>query len=137
VHVLLTGVVVAVIAATLLRLSLLRSQMGSRGVKMLAEKRATQGGLASIMSIWNSVNTSCANVPASSGMICYNTIAPSPPGNCGCYCLQATTPGPDVSTLPHAIYTCPNDGSLCTGPVPVVPAPAAGCTVAIVSTDIQ
>ena len=136
VHVLLTGVVVALIAATLLRMSLLRYQMAGRSEKMLKEKRANQGGLASVMSAWNSVNTSCANnVPASSGFTCSGTVAPGPPGVCGCTCVQSSAP--DSPFYPHAIYTCPNDGGSCNSSRVASPAPVAGCTLGIVSTDIQ
>ncbi|MFI5360461.1 MAG: hypothetical protein ACHQ49_00715 [Elusimicrobiota bacterium] len=141
VHVMMTGIVVALIAATLLRMSLMRYQMVARGGAMEQEKRADQAGLASVMTAWNDANTSCGdNVPAASGFTCVGTVhvtAASPPGICGCMCVQSASP--DDPTLPHAIYTCPNDGLPCKGSRGGVLSAAGtqSCQVAIVSVDIK
>jgi hypothetical protein len=89
VHVLMTGIVVALIAATLLRMSMLRYQMAGRAEKVLKEKRDDQAALASIMTAWNANGTSQAQCsapvpPGFSG--CLNAAAP--PANCNCTCTR-------------------------------------------------
>ena len=90
-HVMLTGVVVALIAATLLRMTLLRYQMGARSERVLKEKRDDQGALAAVMSAWNAnisaavPNPACSATPA--GFTCAGIVA----GTCGCSCTQTAT----------------------------------------------
>lgn len=111
-HVMVTGALVALIAALLLRMSMLRYTMAARGAKALQEKRYDQAALASILSAWNSVNITCANnVPN-------YTCAPaagSTPGSCGCTCTPSLANFPTVNT---------------SGTV-------AQCQMNIVSTDMQ
>jgi hypothetical protein len=95
-HVMVTSVLVALIAATLLRLSLLRVQAASRGQKILTEKRLDQGALASIVAYWNSVNMTCANnVPNYSCAPAAATI----PGSCGCTCTPTVVQNPPLPTV--------------------------------------
>ena len=113
-HVLVTGVLVALIAATLLRMSVLRYTIASRGGKALAEKRYDQAGFHAILTIWNAVNTVCANnVPN------YNCAPASvtPPGTCNCDCSpNAALPNfPTVSARTDF---------------------AGNCTLTVVSTDL-
>lgn len=93
-HVLVTGVLVALIAATLLRMSVLRYTIASRGGKALAEKRYDQAGFHAILTNWNVANTVCANnVPNYS-------CAPAsvtPPGACSCTCTPALANFPTVT----------------------------------------
>jgi Tfp pilus assembly protein PilX len=94
-QVLVTSVVVALIAATLLRMSLLRAQAASRGAKSLQEKRSDQAALASLLETWNQKQMVCASptpdytcVPASAVI----------PGKCGCTCAPTTAGFPTVTT---------------------------------------
>lgn len=94
-HVLVTGALVALIAATLMRMSMLRYTIASRGGKQLQERRYDQAALNSIISNWNTVNTVCANnVPN------YNCAPASgaPPGTCGCTCTPTLANFPTVTT---------------------------------------
>lgn len=93
-HVLVTGVLVALIAATLLRMSVLRYTLASRGGKALAEKRYDQAGFHAILTNWNQANTVCANnVPNYS---CAPASA-SPPGTCSCTCSPTLANFPTVT----------------------------------------
>jgi hypothetical protein len=74
-----TGALMAIIAATLLRMSMLRYQMGGRGAKILAEKRDDQGALANVLATWNAANAVCGGAPP--GWAGCNN-----PGNCNCVC---------------------------------------------------
>ncbi|MFI5348497.1 MAG: hypothetical protein ACHQ2Z_03050 [Elusimicrobiota bacterium] len=111
VHVLLTGIVVALIAATLLRMALLRYAMAGRSEKILKEKRDDQGVLAAVTTAWNAVpgpNTTCGAVPP--GFTCPGGLTP---GTCNCSCTQTATG------------------------VTVIAAPGSGvCQLSIVSPDL-
>ena len=110
-----TGVLIALIAATLLRMTMLRYQMGGRSALIMQEKRDDQQLLASIVSAWNSANggagQTCANVAIAN-------YTQSASGSCGC------------SYAP----TAPNSLNLPTITTAVTP---NGCQLTIVSVDRQ
>jgi hypothetical protein len=84
VHVLMTAVLVALIAASLLRVVMLRSTIASRGTQILRNKRYDEATLNKVMSYWNSVNQVCANnIP---GYTCDGA-----PGACNCQCVPANS----------------------------------------------
>jgi hypothetical protein len=86
-HVMVTGALLALIAATLLRMSMLRYQMGGRGASVLAEKRDDQGALANVLAAWNANNAVCSAVPT--GYSCGALSA----GTCNCSCSTTLTGG--------------------------------------------
>jgi hypothetical protein len=107
-HVMVTGVLLALISATILRMSLLRYQMGGRGATVLQEKRADQSGLSSVLAGWNAAQTTCKN------NVTNYTCAPAAgasPGVCGCTCtpnVQTNPPTlPTIVAGPGLITACP------------------------------
>ena len=94
-HVLVTGVAVALIAALLLRMTMLRFVVTSRSHKASQMKRYDEAALARLNSNWASVGIlSANNVPG-------YTSAPasaSPPGTCGCTCTPSSAGDPTVIT---------------------------------------
>jgi hypothetical protein len=87
-HVMVTGALMALIAASLLRMSMLRYQMGGRGAKILQEKRDDQSALAAVIAVWNNnatPNATCSAAPAGWGGC---TSAAVPPNNCNCTCTR-------------------------------------------------
>lgn len=103
-QVLVTGAVLALIAASLLRMEMFRYQMGARGAAALAAKRAASGALANLLTHWNNNNMTCANVPAS-GYSC-SPAAVASPGLCGCTCT------PIAQTTPPTLPTIQTSGTL-------------------------
>lgn len=85
-HVMVTGALMALIAATLLRMSMLRYQMGGRGANMLQEKRDDSGAMAAVIGAWNSANSVCGANPFNFGGGCAAN-----PGTCSCSCTQNGT----------------------------------------------
>lgn len=105
-HVLVTGVLVALIAASLLRLAMLRYQLSARTLQVTKARRFSEAGLALVVSNWNFAGAACANnVP---GYDCGGSVNPPPPGTCGCTCVPT-----DTSAHLPTIYTCPADGGSC------------------------
>jgi len=93
-HVLVTGALVALIAATLLRISVMRTAVSARSGKALQERRYDEAGLNAIISNWNAVNTVCANnVPNYS----CSPASGSPPGSCGCTCTPSIANFPTIT----------------------------------------
>ncbi|MEK7384762.1 MAG: hypothetical protein AAB262_15965 [Elusimicrobiota bacterium] len=96
-HVLVSGVVVALIAALLLRVTMLRFLLTARSHKATQMKRADESTLARLSSVWNS-SQMCTDF---SGYVCTGT-----PGSCGCTCTSAGEPtvvatpvGPDCRLM--------------------------------------
>ena len=83
-HVMVTGVLIAVITASFMRMTMLRYQMVSRSTNILQEKRNNQGALASVLASWNPTNSVCGSVPA--GYTCGAMTA----GTCNCTCTQGS-----------------------------------------------
>lgn len=93
-HVLMTGALIAIISATILRLAMLRFAVTARATSTTKERRYDEAALAAIVGAWNSVNTACANnVPN------YNCLpaAAAPPGNCNCTCSPTQPYFPTVT----------------------------------------
>lgn len=82
-HILVTGTVVALIAALLLRMGMLRYLIGARAIQGAQMRRDDESALARVMSYWNSANTLCANNVPGYSCLPASTI---PPGTCGCTC---------------------------------------------------
>lgn len=102
-HVLVTSVVIALIAASLLRLAVMRQQVTARATKATQERRYDDAALAALVTNWNAAGMSCANnIP---NYTCGPAAAVSP-GTCGCTCT------PSAANFP-TIYTCPADGASC------------------------
>lgn len=114
-----TGVLVAIISASLMRMAMLRYQMGFRGAIVLQEKRDDQALLSSIIGAWNSANggtgQSCANV-AIAGFTYGGT-----PGTCTC------TYSPTAQTVPPTIPSVVASGG----------GPNGTCTLTLSSADRQ
>lgn len=82
VHVLMTGVIVAIIAAGLMRMTMLRYIASARATSGVAARRQADAALNRALTYWNSVNIVCSAVPG------YNCapISGSAPGTCNCTC---------------------------------------------------
>lgn len=112
-HVLVTSVLVAIIASTLLRMTLLRAAATARSKKIVEEKRNDQQMLASILSAWNNANGGAGQTCASIAIPGYSYTGT--PGSCNC----SYTPSPQTNpptlptfqttgqvTMPNGIVTC-------------------------------
>jgi hypothetical protein len=106
-----TGILVAMIAASILRMSMFRYQMGYRSAIVLQEKRDAQGLLAQITAAWGSSGQTCAAV-AIPGFTYSGTA-----GTCGCSYT------PSAQTAPPTIPSVTTNGT------------AAACQLVIVSAD--
>ena len=115
-HVMVTSILVALIAATLLRMSLLRVQANARSAKILAEKRDDQAVLSSILSAWNGANGGAGQTCAGVAIAGYSYSGV--PGTCSC----AYTPNPQ--TTPPTLPTFATTGG-----------GADSCGISIVSVD--
>lgn len=86
IHVLMTGVVVAIIAAGLMRMTMLRYVASTRATGGTQARRSADSALNRALTYWNSVNIVCANnVP---GYSC-GPASITPPGTCNCTCTSA------------------------------------------------
>ena len=89
-HVLVTGVVVALLAALLLRMTMLRFMVTAHAHASSQMKRDDESALARIQSNWNSANAVCANnVP---GYSCSGAA-----GTCACVCTPVSVGDPTVT----------------------------------------
>ena len=100
-HVLVTGALIALIAATLLRMALLRYQITAHATATTKERRADEAALNMVITSWNSVHTACANnvtnYTCSGGQ---NAPPFTPPGTCNCTCNPT---GAIATTFPTII----------------------------------
>ena len=123
-HVMVTGAVMALIAATLLRMTMLRYQVSSRSQKILAENNDNQAVLSSILKAWNSANggggQTCANV------VIAGYAYAGTPGTCNC----TYTPSPQ--TVPPTLPTFATTGNVVMGSAPNT---FTTCGVTMVSAD--
>lgn len=86
IQVLMTGVVVAIIAAGLLRLTMLRYVASARASSSTVARRQADATLNRALSYWNSSNVVCSdNIP---GYLCSPAFT-APPGLCRCTCTPA------------------------------------------------
>ena len=82
VHVLVTGVIVAFIAAGLLRMVLMNYIVVDRATKGAANRKESEAMLNRALTYWNQTNQVCSNIPG--GFSCTGT-----PGTCNCSCPSA------------------------------------------------
>ncbi len=107
IHVMVTGALVALIAALLMRMAMFRATIAHRGGAALVEKRLDQAGFNSIMTNWNAANAVCSNTVPN-----YNCTGVA--GACGCTCTPTL---PDFPTVTAALV-------------------AGNCQITVVSTDM-
>lgn len=94
-HVMVTGVLLAIISATIMRMALFRYQMAGRGANGLQEKRDDQAALASVLAVWNNNNAVCSGAPAG-----WTVNIPTAAGTCGCkYTRNAVVGPPAVNSV--------------------------------------
>lgn len=85
-HVLVIGMVVAVIAAGLLRMTMMSYVMTRREITGAQNRKESEALLSRAMSHWNAAlpaPTVCSPVP---GLVCIPPVAFPPPGICNCTC---------------------------------------------------
>ncbi|MDX6770259.1 MAG: hypothetical protein SF051_12060 [Elusimicrobiota bacterium] len=87
IHVLMTGVVVAVIAAGLMRMTMLRYVASARATGGATARKQADAALNRALTYWNNANIVCSAVP---GYTCSPTYATSP-GTCNCTCTPSVT----------------------------------------------
>ena len=107
VHVLVTGVVVAFIAAGMLRMVMMNYIAVDRVAKGTANRKEAEAMLNRAITYWNISGQVCSNIPG--GFNCTGA-----PGTCNCYC-------PNAGTIPR-IYARMDAGQ---------------CKVDLVSSDPQ
>jgi hypothetical protein len=89
-HVLVTGVIVAVIASSLLRMTLLNYTAMARVSSGAQEKKEAEAAFNRVMTAWNAANAVCSNTV--SGYSCTGTA-----GTCGCVCTPSDPAFPTVT----------------------------------------
>jgi len=93
-HVVVTGVVVALIAAMLLRVTMLRHLVITRSHKAAQMKRSDESSLARLQGTWNLTgNGVCTPFTG------YSSCSGSP-GACGCVCTPDSATDPVVTATP-------------------------------------
>ena len=84
-HVLMTGALLALISATVLRLAMLRYMVTARTTNTTRERRYDEAAVSLLVSKWNATNVYCASVPSY-----YNCSGgggvPAPLTSCTCTC---------------------------------------------------
>ena len=101
IHVLVTGVLVAFIAAGLLRISLMRYEVTARTQRSVENKRSAEAALNRALSYWGSASSKCTSFP---GYTCTN------PDTCACTCTPSDTTQPTI----RATGASPSDPAGCT-----------------------
>ena len=92
VHVLITGVIVALIAAGLLRMVLMNYIAVDRAAKGTANRKESEALLSRALSEWNRTNLVCSDIPGPGGFTCSGV-----PGTCNCTCpAGAVAPNPRI-----------------------------------------
>jgi hypothetical protein len=107
-HVLITGVIVAVLAASLLRMTLLNYVVTQRAAGGAQERKEAEGAFNRLMTRWNSTNLVCDDLAG-----VYNCSGT--PGTCACTCTPFDAQNPTV--------TAAVTGGLCTVNVTTVDGP--------------
>lgn len=98
-HVLVTSALVALIGASVLRLSMTRSLMAAHAINSNSVERQDESAMNMVFGYWNSVNAVCANPGAANGYTCAGGGGAN---KCGCTCTPA---GLTPATYP-TITTC-------------------------------
>ena len=99
IHVLITGVIVAFIAAGLLRMVLMNYIAVDRATKGAQNRKESEAMLNRALTYWNQANQVCAPIPG--GFNCSGA-----PGTCDCIC-------PAVAVAPALPIWSRIDGVLC------------------------
>ncbi len=89
-QVLVTGVILAMISAAILRLTLGSSFLTARVNGEMVQKRADEGGLARLSAYWNANGLCTSNVTI--GYSCSGTS-----GSCNCVCTPTNMSDPSVN----------------------------------------
>lgn len=116
IHVLMTGVVVAVIAAGLMRMTMLRYVASARATSGGAARKQADAALNRALTYWNKDNVVCKNnVP---GYACSPASA-TPPGVCDCVCTPTLATEATIEvTDPDGTPGPPCDISITSAPTP-------------------
>lgn len=87
IHVLVTGVIVSIITAGVLRMTLMNYIATARATSGASKRKESEALLSRAITYWNQANAVCANIPG--GYSCTGT-----PGTCACDCpaVSATAP---------------------------------------------
>jgi hypothetical protein len=117
-HVLVTGALVALISATLLRMAMLRYQVTVHATNNTKERRYDEAALSMLITQWNTTNVYCASVP--SYYNCSGGLAGFAPPIVSCTC-----------TCSHVISAATANFSDVTGS-----GSPPSCQLSIVSTDL-
>jgi hypothetical protein len=107
-HVLMTGALIALISATLLRLAVMRYTVTARATKTTRERRYDEAALAMLVSTWNNGNVYCANAgyySCSGGGAGYA----APLTSCACTCTTGQQYYPPTITGSGSPPTCKLD----------------------------
>ena len=123
-HVLVTSSVVGLIAASLLRLSMLRHKMTDRTLKVTQERRSAEATLSFVTNEWTMTNVTCSVLPNPPFSSCSGVQTTT--SWCGCACTATA-----VSQLADFV-TCPADGGACT----TAGGGAPPCQIAITSKNL-
>ncbi len=86
-QVLVAGIIVALIAAAVLRVTIGAGFLTERTNSVTIQKRADEGGFAQLMAVWN-MNGPCTSIPG--------VYACSSPGTCNCTCTSPIAGNPRV-----------------------------------------
>jgi hypothetical protein len=100
-HVLVTGVIVALIVACLLRVSTLSYIQTARVNSVTTQTRGDEGALSSVLASW-AANGACSNAP---GYNCGTAGSPGAMGSCGCTCVPTGSPPPGQMAYPKITAT--------------------------------
>lgn len=104
-QVLVTATLIAIVAATIMRLSMLRFAVTSRAAKNSQELRDDESALALLTSYWNMNNTYCSSVPGVyTCTLTSGSIYAPPNSNCGpCTCSPLITNYPTVTVTDNSM----------------------------------
>jgi hypothetical protein len=101
-HVMVTGVVVSIVAAAILRMTMLRYRLAYRSAVVTQEKRSDTAALNILITTWNSTGGYCQNA----GMYTCGPAQAAPMTSCGCTCTTGTAGYPPSITGGGALPNC-------------------------------
>jgi len=120
-HVLMTGALLALISATILRLAMLRYMVTARTTNTTKERRYDEAAVSLLVSKWNATNVYCANVP--NYYTCSGGAAGSPAPLTSCNCNCTPVGGPLTANFPTVFA--------------ITPPNTPPCQLSVQSTDMQ
>lgn len=98
-HVLMTGALLAIIAATILRLAMLRYTITARTTEVNQERRYNETAMSLLTTQWNSTGMFCSSVPGYYSCNLFGGAGSAPPlTSCSCSCRPI---GAVVKTFPY------------------------------------